>query len=89
MIANAFKTTVTKLKRDNNLKSNMLRVGQKLVIQTGKPEGVITYKVVSGDTPYLIAKKFGMNLAYLLQINGLSTRSTIYPGQELWVIPKK
>lgn len=89
LIANAFKTTVTKLKRDNNLKSNMLRVGQKLVIQTGKPEGVITYKVISGDTPYFIAKKFGMNLAYLLRINGLSTRSKIYPGQELWVTPKK
>lgn len=89
LIANAFKTTVPKLKQDNNLKSSMLHVGQKLVIHSGKPEGVITYTVVSGDTPYLIAKKFGMNLAYLLQINGLSTRSKIYPGQELWVTPKK
>jgi membrane-bound lytic murein transglycosylase D len=89
LIANAFKTTVPKLKRDNSLKSEMLRIGQKLVIQTGKPEGAITYRVVAGDTPYLIAKKYGMNLAYLLQINGLSTRSKIYPGQELWVTPKK
>jgi membrane-bound lytic murein transglycosylase D len=89
LIANAFRTTVPKLKQDNNLNSNMLRIGQKLIIRTGKPEGVITYTVVAGDTPYLIAKKFGMNLAYLLQINGLNTRSTIYPGQELWVTPKK
>ncbi|UCC41670.1 MAG: LysM peptidoglycan-binding domain-containing protein [Candidatus Aminicenantes bacterium] len=89
LIANAFKTTVPKLKRDNNLRSTVLRIGQKLVIQTGKPEGVITYTVIAGDTPYLIAKKYGMNLAYLLQINGLTTRSKIYPGQELWVTPKK
>lgn len=86
VIAKSFNTTVQEIKRQNNLQSNVLRVGQKLVIQSGTPEGAISYLVQSGDTPYKIAKQFGMNLNYLLALNGLSTRSKIYPGQQLWVI---
>lgn len=88
-IANAFGTTAQRIKQDNNLKSNIIKVGQKLLIQSGKPEGSVIYKVKAGDTPYEIAKKYGMNLQTLLRINGLSYRSKIHPGQELWVIPKK
>jgi len=87
-IASAFNTTIQKIREENSLTSNDLEVGQKLVIQSGKPEGATTYTVKSGDTPFEIAKRFGMNLTTFLQINGLSQRSKIYPGQELWVIPK-
>jgi membrane-bound lytic murein transglycosylase D len=87
-IAGAYNTTIQKIKEDNNLTSNNLDVGQKLVIQAGKPEGAINYTVKSGDSPFEIARQFGMNLNTFLQINGLSQRSKIYPGQELWVIPK-
>jgi membrane-bound lytic murein transglycosylase D len=87
-IARDYNTTIQKIKEDNNLTSNNLDVGQKIVIQSGKPEGATTYTVKSGDTPYEIARAFGMNLNTFLQINGLSRRSKIYPGQELWVIPK-
>ena len=89
LIASAFNTTVQRIKEDNNLKSNVLRIGQKLVIRSGKPEGAIVYTVKAGDSPYLIARKFGMNLQTFLSLNGLSSRSRIYPGQELWVIPSK
>jgi len=87
-IASAFNTTIQKIKEENSLTSNDLEVGQKLVIQSGKPEGATTYTVKSGDTPFEIAKRFGMNLNTFLQINGLGQRSKIYPGQELWVISK-
>ena len=87
-IANSFKTTVEKIKRDNNIQSDILNVGQKLVIQTEKPEGATAYTVKSGDTPLEIARKYGMDLTTLLDINGLSYRSKIYPGQELWIISK-
>ncbi|MDH5745298.1 MAG: LysM peptidoglycan-binding domain-containing protein, partial [Candidatus Aminicenantes bacterium] len=87
VIASSFNTTVQEIKRLNNLQSNMLSVGQKLVIQSGTPEGAIFYTVQSGDTPYKIAAKYGMNLSALLALNGLSTRSKIYPGQQLWVTP--
>jgi membrane-bound lytic murein transglycosylase D len=89
LLAHAFNTTVQRIKELNNLKSNLLHVGQKLVIHSGKPEGAVIYVVRSGDTPFHIAKKFNMNLQSLLRLNGLSTRSKIYPGQELWIIPPK
>lgn len=87
-IARDYNTTIQKIKEDNSLTNNNLDVGQKIVIQSGKPEGATTYTVKSGDTPFEIARAFGMNLNTFLQINGLSRRSKIYPGQELWVIPK-
>ncbi len=85
IIAKTFNTTVQQITEQNSLQSNILSVGQKLVIQSGTPAGAIPYTVKSGDTPYKIAKKYGMNLSYLLALNGLSTRSKIYPGQQLWV----
>jgi membrane-bound lytic murein transglycosylase D len=89
VIARAFNTTIKRIKELNNLQSNIIKVGQKLVIQPLKMEGAISYTVQSGDTPYSIAVKNGMDLRTLLRINGLRSRSKIYPGQQLWVIPKK
>jgi len=88
-IANAFNTTIQRIKKENNLRSDVLRVGQKLVIQSGRPKGATVYTVKRGDTPFEIARKFGMNLNHLLRLNGLSLRSKIYPGQKLWVMPGK
>ncbi|MFH1124212.1 MAG: LysM domain-containing protein, partial [Pseudomonadota bacterium] len=34
-----------------------------------------------GDSPYLIAKRYKMNLAEFLELNNLTPRSTIFPGQ--------
>jgi membrane-bound lytic murein transglycosylase D len=84
-IASSFNTSVAEIKQRNNLKSNTLQVGQKLTIQTGNLSGATQYTVRSGDTPYEIAKKFGMNLSVLLTLNGLNSRSKIYPGQKLWI----
>jgi len=89
LLARSFNTTVQRIKELNNLKSNFLHVGQKLVIHSGKPEGAVIYIVKAGDTPFHIAKNFGMSLQSLLRLNSLGTRSKIYPRQELWVIPKK
>ena len=87
-IANDFKTTVNKLKKDNNLTSNILREGQKLTLQSARPGNAIPYTVKSGDIPVNIAKQYGMNLDDFLRINRLSRSSKIYPGQKLWVTPK-
>ncbi len=89
IIAKAFNTTVQEIKNRNDLQSNILHVGQKLAIQSGTPEGAIPYTVQSGDTPYKIANQYGMQLNDLLALNGLSTRSKIYPGQQLWVVDGK
>jgi membrane-bound lytic murein transglycosylase D len=87
-IAHDFNTTVGKIKKDNDLKSDTLDVGQKIVIQSSIPNGATIYTVKRGDSPSGIAHKFGMNLSILLSLNSLNYRSKIYPGQELWVVPK-
>jgi membrane-bound lytic murein transglycosylase D len=88
-IASTFSTTVGKIKKDNSLESDTLDVGQKIVIQSSIPQGATIYTVKRGDSPSRIANKFGMNLSILLSLNSLNYRSRIYPGQELWVVPKK
>ncbi len=88
-IASAFSTTVGKIKKDNSLEKDTLDVGQKIVIQSSIPQGATIYTVRRGDNPSGIANKFGMNLSILLSLNSLNYRSKIYPGQELWVVPKK
>jgi len=89
LIANSFKTTIQKIKTLNNLKNNNLSVGQKLVLQNGIPADATFYTVRSGDTPFKIAQKFDMSLNLLLNINGLNTRSKIYPGQKLLINASK
>lgn len=88
-IASAFSTTVGKIRKDNSLESDKLDVGQKIVIQSSIPQGATIYTVRRGDSPSGIANKYGMNLSILLSLNSLNYRSKIYPGQELWVVPKK
>jgi len=89
LIANAFSTTIQNIKNLNNLTSNRLDVGQKLIIQSGVAEGTSFYTVKAGDTPYKIARQFGMKLSVLLNINGLTRYSKIYPGQKLLITDKK
>jgi len=42
-----------------------------------------SYTVVSGDTVATIAGRFGLSTASVLALNGLSWKSTIFPGQAL------
>jgi membrane-bound lytic murein transglycosylase D len=44
-----------------------------------------TYVVRSGDSPFIIAKQHNMPLNRFLQANGLTPRSTIYPGQAVYI----
>lgn len=85
-LASRYGTTVDRIKRDNGLRNDRLTVGQKLKVNTGVPPGSRTYAVRRGDTLGKIAKRHKISLNAVLQANGLSTRSTIYPGQVL-VIP--
>jgi len=89
LIANAFGTTIKNIKTLNDLTSNRLDVGQKLIIQSSIPQGTAFYTVKPGDTPYKIAKQFGMSLSTLLSLNNLNKYSKIYPGQKLWITEKK
>jgi murein DD-endopeptidase MepM/ murein hydrolase activator NlpD len=54
------------------------RVGQQRTAPTGE-----TIQVQQGDTLYGIAKRHGVSIAALIEVNGLQHGSTIKPGQEL------
>jgi membrane-bound lytic murein transglycosylase D len=47
-----------------------------------------TYTVVAGDTPFAIAKKYGLTLEEFLAINNLTADSILVPGQVV-IIKKK
>ena len=76
-IAKKYNTTVDELKDLNNLSSNLLSIGQMLKIQTSTPSGsssnYITYKVVSGDSLYSIAKKYNTTVDEIKDLNNLSS----------------
>jgi membrane-bound lytic murein transglycosylase D len=95
-IARAYGTTVSRLKSDNGLSSNIIHPGQELRVGEASSEssgpvnasqGGSTYRVKRGDTLGKIADRAGVGLTALMRANGLGRRSTIYPGQEL-VIPR-
>jgi membrane-bound lytic murein transglycosylase D len=86
-LASRYGTTVDRIKRDNKLRGDRLSIGQKLLIKTGIPAGSRTYAVRGGDTVGKIARAHRTSVNRVLQANGLSSRSTIYPGQVL-IIPK-
>ncbi len=90
-IARRYGTTVNRIKRLNHLRTTALFVGQVLKI-AGQPQrarrsrkGLKRYRVKSGDSPYRIATANQMPLASFLQINRLTPRSKIYPGQTVYV----
>jgi membrane-bound lytic murein transglycosylase D len=49
------------------------------------PSRLKTYKVRRGDVPMEIAQRHRMSLERFLQVNKMTKRSTIYPGQKVFV----
>ncbi|MDJ0889202.1 MAG: LysM peptidoglycan-binding domain-containing protein [Desulfobacterales bacterium] len=90
-IARQYGTTTEAIQKLNGLRGTRLHKGQVLKISEGKPSAPVntdqlkTYQVKTGDSPFKIAQLHKMSLDRLLQINRLSHRSKIYPGQELYV----
>lgn len=82
-IANKYGITVKELKAINNLSDNKLAIGQLLNVPSGL-SSVNTYTVSSGDTLYSIAKKFGISIDKLKDINQLKD-NMLKIGQKLIV----
>lgn len=90
-IASQYGVTVNELKARNNLTSNLLQIGQTLIIPVPVPEGNIPgdytiYTVRKGDTLYSIANQYGTTVNDLINFNQL-TSSGLAIGQQL-LIPK-
>ena len=77
-IANMYETTVDNLKTLNNLKSNNLSIGQKLIV----PSKNKIYIVQKGDSLWSIARKYGTTVDSIKKKNNLST-NVLQIGQKL------
>jgi len=76
-IANKHGLTVDKLKDINNLSSNMITVGQRLLVKdtSSSPDVGVYYTVKSGDTLYGIAKQYGLSVDELKKMNNLTSNN--------------
>lgn len=76
-IASKYGTTVSKLKSLNNLKSNVLQVGQTLKVSSSEkeiiPDDYLVYKVKNGDNLSKIAKEYDTTVSTIMKINNLNS----------------
>ncbi len=84
-ISKKYRTKYKFIKKMNNLKSNHLRLKQKLIIPLLEKKPT-TYIVKQGDTLGAISKQFGVKLAQIKQMNSFA--KYIKPGDKI-VIPTK
>lgn len=80
--------SVASIKQQNKLKSNTLRVGQKLKIQVKlKDKPVVKHKVRKGEYLGKIASQYGVTTSAIKKVNNLKS-DTLSVGQIL-IIPSK
>ncbi len=94
-IAKKYNTTVGEIKRYNNLTSNLLDIGDRIVIPCNVENdfkdlnnNYVTYTVVKGDSLYSIANKFGTTVDKIKELNDLKS-NTLYIGDKLIVDDRK
>lgn len=82
-IANKYNTTVSEIMDYNNLKTNLLSIGQQIKIpSTSSSSPTTTYVVKSGDTLYSIARIFNTTVDNIKTKNNL-TSNLLSIGQQL------
>ena len=83
-IASLFNTTVSELKRLNSLSSDLLTVGQELLISEPSIDSLelVTYTVKPGDSLSKIATLYNTDISTIKSLNNLVS-NTIIIGQEL------
>ena len=86
LLARRFGTTVDAIKNLNGLTSNMLNIGQVLKIPAAAGNSSFEYTVRSGDTLWLLARRYGTTVDAIKSLNGL-TSDRLDVGQVL-LIPR-
>ena len=87
LIAKANKVDVHDLQRWNKLNGQALKVGQTLVMQDTRKAAAkkpVQYKVKKGDSLYMVAKRFNVEMQHLKRWNP-RTGQALKPGQMLVV----
>ncbi len=84
-IASKYNTTVDEIKSINNLSSNLLSIGQILILPTSDTINQIVYTVQKGDSLWKIANTYDTTVDEIKSANNL-TSNTLQIGQTL-IIP--
>ncbi len=83
-IAKIYNTSVDEIKNLNGLTSNLLSIGQSLLIPKTTTDSNQTYKVVAGDSLYSIAKKYNTTVEEIKIKNNLKS-DVLSIGQTLYI----
>ncbi|XMB87410.1 LysM peptidoglycan-binding domain-containing protein [Mycoplasmatota bacterium WC44] len=81
-IAKKTNSTINNLKTINNLSSDSLTPGQRIMVPFVEPKDFEIYTVQENDSAFLIAQKFGITVPELLDANGLKSPSLV-TGQKI------
>lgn len=94
-ISKKYNTTVDEIKRYNNLKSNLLNIGDRIIIPCNVENdykdlnnNYVDYIVVKGDSLYSIARKYGTTVDRIKDLNDLKT-DNLSIGQKLIIDDRK
>lgn len=79
-IGHEYEIPVFLLKKWNDLQSDLLRIGQKILIY---PDAVTTYTIEEGDTLWEISVETGVSISQIQQLNPQLDEKPLYPGQIL------
>lgn len=83
-ISKKLNVPIEELKEANNLTSNLLNIGQILVIPQNEQPSNNVYIVQKGDSLYSIANKYNTTVSNLISINNLPN-TNLSIGQELYI----
>lgn len=91
-ISNKYGITVDELKKENNLKSNIIKVGQVLKIPKVSSENF--YIVKKGDSLWSISKKFNTTVDQIKSLNNLTSnllsinQKLLIPDTNIYIVQK-
>lgn len=83
-LSRRFGTTIDRIKNINNLITDIIYIGQKLVIPTAEKEKSVIYIVKPGDSLYKISRSYGITVNEIKVANNLRS-DLILVGQRLIV----
>ena len=81
-ISKKYNISVEELKKYNNLKSNLINIGQ--ILNIPQDNNFIEYSVQKGDTLYNIAKKYNITIKDIMNLNKLTT-NLLNIGQKILI----